>query len=140
VIVSAQSILVVSGLLLTALALCGCDHTDRVCRMNDGWPCSCDDPGGTCRDGSPCVNLAIDFPQSAPSAEEGPLGYCAFPCPNPEIDLCPETGFGLNASCFTQTVTDEIFLCILYCEDDRNCPPKQICTAGNYCHPAGELD
>ena len=120
---------------LLAVAACGCEHAGGVCRMNEGWPCTCDDPGGACGDGNPCVNLAAEFPSSAPSAEEGSLGYCAAPCPDPEVEFCPETDWGLGVSCFTETLTDEIYLCILYCENDDNCPPNQICTAGNYCHP-----
>lgn len=125
---------VVASMLVVAL---GCEHTGGVCRMNEGWPCTCDVPGGTCQDGTPCVNLAAEFPNSVPSAEEGPLGYCAYPCPDPSVDFCPETTWGLGVTCFTETPTDDIFLCLLYCEKDKDCPHQQVCTDGNYCHPIG---
>lgn len=124
-------------LLATCLALC-CDHADRTCPINGGWPCSCDAVGSTCRDGTTCVNLAESFPESAPSASEGTLGYCAPSCTDLADGRCPETDWGLGALCWTQTFTDEIFLCILYCEDDGDCPPGQECTTGSYCHPRGD--
>jgi hypothetical protein len=121
-----------------AVVLLGCDHVDRVCEINQGWPCTCDQLGAQCKDGTICVNIASSFPASAPSAQAGERGYCAAPCENPEVDVCPETDWGLNTVCWTETFTDDIYLCILYCESDGDCPRGQECTEGLYCHPINE--
>jgi len=128
----------VAIVLLAAGSQPGCERVERICRINQAWPCTCDRVGEECRDGSLCVNLAVSFPQSAPAASPGETGYCAPSCEDPAVDRCPKTEWGLGTLCWTETYTDEIYLCILYCESDGDCPPGQECTTGSYCHPLGE--
>jgi len=120
---------------IAAVLALGCEHVDRVCETNQGWPCTCDQLGAQCKDGTTCVNIAVSHPSSAPSAQTGDRGYCAPSCEDPQIDLCPETDWGLNTVCWTETFTDDIYLCVLYCESDGDCPGGQECTEGLYCHP-----
>jgi len=116
----------------------GCDHVEPPCAMDQGWPCSCSNPGGLCKDGTECINIASQYPSSAPSAEPGDTGYCAARCDDPAVDVCPEADWGINTVCWTETVTDEIYLCILVCHGDGDCPGGQECTEGGYCHPKGD--
>ena len=108
------------------------DTGPAVCPANSGWPCSCDEPGTACGDGSLCATVF--------GMGDGTVGYCAKPCPAIEV-ACPATYWNSDGLCLLTGDTPGEHYCALVCDDDADCPPELGCSPTyliddyRICHP-----
>ena len=90
------------------------------CPVNSGWPCACGPDVGTwCEDGSYCVEMALDG--------GGAAYFCSEECAG-EGDDCPSTPYPPEGQCDLYADDADIWLCVLHCIFDDDCPPGQSCT------------
>lgn len=105
------------------------DTDSDPCITNSGWPCACDIAGMICDDGSLCAGIQ--------DISDGTWGYCALSCDAPEPGQCPDTSWDAASECALSDGGSN-YWCVLFCEDDYQCPPLQHCdfTYGQgICHP-----
>jgi hypothetical protein len=102
----------------------GSDTGPPDCPMGSGWPCSCDNPGGSCVDGSDCLSLdGVTSPG---------MGFCAPSCDcGTEWETpCAPTPYGAEPLCFVTTGPWYQCWCALI-----NCVTADDCPVGQACNP-----
>jgi hypothetical protein len=111
------------------------DEEQLPCPMNSGWPCACNNPGGSCEDDSPCLafgEIGNEY-----------IGVCFRLCDpdDPDTDNdCTATAFPASEQCLGVYLLAGIeHVCGLVCEDLYDCPVFEGCkeTGGDFklCHP-----
>lgn len=98
-----------------------------------GWPCSCRKLIVGCDDGSECIGVTGLFDQVT--------GFCAKSC-TPETGLSDcQSPYSAVGDCGISNEDESRFYCVLYCENNSNCPPGQTCqplgpaSLYHICHP-----
>ena len=100
----------------------GSDTEPPPCPMNSGWPCSCDNPGGLCTDGSDCLELS--------GVTTAGLGLCAQSCDcgTDWEEPCTTTPFAADSLCFITTGPwVECWCAMINCVTADDCPGDQAC-------------
>lgn len=111
------------------------------CPWNSGWPCACDNPGGSCDDGFFCLGL--------PGAD---TGICSYNSPSRTSVgsnvICEDVDFDAYPTGLWNKQFDvdpsNAFYCALECSGDSECPQDQVCTeiptddgVHHFCYPHG---
>ena len=98
-----------------------------------GWPCSCQKFIVGCDDGSDCIGVTGLFDQVT--------GFCAKSC-TPETGLSDcQSPYSAVGDCGISNQDESQYYCVLYCENNSNCPPGQTCqplgpvSLYHICHP-----